>query len=136
MDFVYDGKDRRRHKRVRVNFISSYEIREPISLRVSIPESEIYTCMYDLSEGGLSIATQYDITLSSVLVFKFVLINLLAFRPINRSLSLTLVGQVVYNNMLEKNERRVGVYFKDINDKERKSISDFVERESIHSSIS
>ncbi|MBN1871245.1 MAG: PilZ domain-containing protein [Candidatus Omnitrophica bacterium] len=132
----YEGVDRRQHKRIRVNFIASYEIREPWGLRANIGNKEIYTRMYDLSQGGTAISSLYDIPLSSVLLIKFVLINLEAYKTLNRSSSLTVEGRVVYNNVIERNERRLGICFREMDDGDREFISGFVKRQSAYNEIS
>ena len=135
MDAVYEGVDRRQYKRVRVNFIATYEIKEPLGLRADVKESRVSTYMYDLSEGGMAISSIYDIPLSSILLIKFVLINLNAYKPVNRSISLGLEGRVVYNNVIEKNERRLGICFRDVENDDKEAISNFVTRQSAYNTI-
>ncbi|MFH1594029.1 MAG: PilZ domain-containing protein [Candidatus Omnitrophota bacterium] len=123
-------------KRVVVNFILSYKVREPIAARISLGNREVNARMFDLSHGGMGILTDLSIPQLSVLSTRFVLLDPYAFKSYNKTRVVDTVGETRYNILYEKNERRIGVRFTSITAKEKSSIYDFVKWQSIYSSLS
>ena len=135
MDTEYKGIERRKYKRLPVGLMATYEIRNPFEIRMLAKQKNINTIMFDLSEGGASISTSYDLPASSILMIKFTLINFLAYKSNSRSVSMSLTGEVVYSMPFKKNEHRLGIRFKDINAKDKDSIASFIMRQSIYNDL-
>lgn len=125
MDNAYDGPDRRRHKRVKVNFIVIYHVRKPLKILMFIGYREFSALMLDLSEGGMAITTNYDIPVSTILLIKFTLINTFADKD-DRVRSMEITGEVRNNALLEKNEHRLGICFTQITEEDKSAIVNFV----------
>jgi c-di-GMP-binding flagellar brake protein YcgR len=122
----YKGRERRKFKRVRVNFTAIFRIDKPIYVRMMAGNREVDGILLDLSEGGLCILTTLDIAASTILLIKFVLIDAHSFAD-NRTAKMDVVGEVRYNILFGKQEHRLGIFFTQISDKDRKTIADFVE---------
>jgi c-di-GMP-binding flagellar brake protein YcgR len=122
----YKGIERRKFKRVKVNFTAIYRIDKPIYVRMMAGNREVDGVLLDLSEGGLCILTALDIPASTILLIKFVLIDAHNFGE-KRIAKMDIVGEVRYNILFGKYEHRLGIYFTQISDKDRKTIEDFVE---------
>jgi len=128
MDEIYEGADRRRHKRVDVNFIATYKVIEPIRVRNLVREDEVYAKMFDVSESGVAISTIYNIPSASMLLLRFTLIDSLARKTENRFRSMSMTGEVVYSVEFGKIEHRLGVCFKNISEEDKCSIAGFTIR--------
>lgn len=120
------GIERRKFKRVKVNFTAIFRIDKPIYVRMMAGNREVDGILLDLSEGGLCIMTTFDIPASTILLIKFVLIDANSFAE-ERIAKMDVVGEVRYNIAFGEREHRLGVCFTQISDKDRKTISDFVE---------
>jgi c-di-GMP-binding flagellar brake protein YcgR len=125
MNSLYGGKERRKTKRIKVNFIVVYRVREPLELLMVVGRQEVDALMLDLSEDGMAVVTKYDIPQSTTLSIRFTLLNLSAERS-NRVRSMEIVGEVRYNILAEKNEHRLGIYFTRISQEDKRAIRDFV----------
>jgi len=120
-------RNRRRHERLKVEFTLNYRVDTPLEVRMSIGwDSEVDAVMVDLSEGGMAILTNCDIPVGSVLSINFTLINLTATEDEERIKTLAITGEVRSNFMVDKTERRLGIKFVQINQKEKEAIADFV----------
>ncbi|UCC95224.1 MAG: PilZ domain-containing protein [Candidatus Omnitrophota bacterium] len=121
----YGGPERRRFRRVRADFTLIYRIDRPIEVRIMIGSRDIDSVMLDLSEGGMSILTDYNIPVSTVLIIKFTLINMKAEKE-RRTRVMSIIGEVRYNRSLEGMGRRLGICFIEIDEADRSAIVDFV----------
>ena len=125
MDIKYKGPERRKHKRLKVNFLVIYSVRKPIDV-IMIVGSQVKTAMMlDLSESGMAIVTNYDIPISTILEIKFTLINTHAHDE-DRIKTIEIIGQVRYNVQAEKDVHRLGIYFTQITEEDRSAIARFV----------
>jgi len=120
------GLEKRKFKRIKVNFTAIFRIDKPIYVRMMVGNREVDGALLDLSEGGLCILTPFDIPPATVLLIKFVLID--AQGPKEKEIAkMDVVGDVRYNILFAKKEHRLGVSFTQISDKDRKTIAEFVE---------
>jgi c-di-GMP-binding flagellar brake protein YcgR len=120
------GDDRRKSKRLRVTFTLTYQVNQPLSLRMTIGwDIEVVALMLDLSEEGMAISTNYDIPISTAILIKFTLINLEAEGE-ERIKSMKIRGEIRSNILLDKNERRLGIYFTRIDENDKSAIANFV----------
>ena len=125
MDNEYLARERRKFKRVKASFIVTYEIDKPLKLRMLIEEREANAVMLDLSEGGMSIVTEYKIPALTILLIKFTLINLSA-NDNNRIRTMEMTGEVSYNILAEEREYRMGICFTHIDEEDKCMIANFV----------
>jgi len=128
---IAKGKDSRKFKRLRVNLSVIYRIDRPSSVRLMIGNREIRATMLDLSEGGLSLLTNYNIPVSSLLFIKFTL-----FKVENDDVSfygpMSIEADVRYNIPLGGEEYRVGVRFNRIKNQDKSEIGNFIKYSPLH----
>jgi c-di-GMP-binding flagellar brake protein YcgR len=120
------GIERRKFKRIKVNFTAIFRIDKPIYVRMLVGNREVDGVLLDLSEGGLCILTTFNIPVATVLLIKFVLIDAQDGKE-EHIAKMDVVGEVRYNILFAKQEHRLGVGFTQISDKDRKTIAEFVE---------
>jgi c-di-GMP-binding flagellar brake protein YcgR len=127
MDDNYPDVERRQHKRIKVNFTVVYRVDKPLQFRMMIGNRQVDALMLDLSEGGMSILTDCNLPIGAELSIKFTLIGAHPYDA-NRSITMEVTGEVRYNIIVRKNERRVGILFTKIGEKDKVTISNFVEK--------
>jgi c-di-GMP-binding flagellar brake protein YcgR len=121
------NKERRKWQRLKVDFTLNYRVDAPLEVRMSIGwDSEVDALMVDLSEGGMAILTNCDIPASSILSINFTLINLSAIEDDERIKTLSITGEVRSNIIIDKTERRLGIKFIQISQKDKEAIGNFV----------
>ena len=127
----FPGIERRKFKRLRVNFTVIYQVDKHLVARMMLGwRKEVEALMIDLSEGGMAILTNYNIPVSTILIIKFTLINLTVSSD-KRIRVMRMMGQVRYNMPSEKKEHRLGICFIEIDEEDRKTIADFVKISSV-----
>lgn len=124
----YKSLERRKFKRLSVNFIVTFQVDRPPEVRMSVGGYDVDALMMDLSEGGMAITTDYEIPNGTQLFINFTLINPYVCED-ERVSKLELVGEV--RNIAHVNQRqfRLGIFFINLNDKNKKAISDFIRLE-------
>lgn len=121
------NRERRKFQRLKVDFTLNYRVDSPLEVRMSIGwDSEVDALMVDLSEGGMAILTNCDIPISSILSINFTLINLTAVSDDERIKKLDITGEVRSNIAIDKTDRRLGVKFIQISQKDKEAIAGFV----------
>lgn len=124
---VEERAERRKAKRIPVNFIVTYQVFEPLKVRMFIGDREIYALMADLSEAGMAILTGEDIPPASVLLINFTLIDTTVASD-QRIKRMEIISEVRYNILREKNEHRLGIEFTQILEYDKTIISEFVKK--------
>jgi len=122
----YTGKDRRKSKRLKVTFIVIYRVDKPLHIRLMIGDKEVHAIMQDLSEGGIAVLTNYNISVGTLLSINFILINENAIAEKNRVRPLHMDGEVRYSIPCEKGEYRLGIQFMNLPQEDRTAIIEFV----------
>ena len=125
MDNTPKGEDRRKFKRLKINFIVYYQVNKPLEIRMKVGSNEVNALMLDLSEGGMAIVTNYDIPISTTLQVKFTLIDKYSHSD-TRSRSMDITGEICNNVLYKQKERRIGISFTDIDSGDREAIVSFV----------
>ncbi|MCX7926615.1 MAG: PilZ domain-containing protein [Candidatus Omnitrophica bacterium] len=125
------GKEKRKHRRIKVNLSVIYRVARPTALRMSIGNHETRATMLDLSIGGIAVLTNYDIPQGTQLLIKFTLFSVetedvIFYGPMNIS------GEVRYNMPLGANEYRLGIYFKHIDKEDQEQIAQFIKSQIAH----
>lgn len=125
MEEKYSGQERRRHKRLNVHFMISYQVDKPLDVHISVENKEINAFMSDLSEGGTAIITEYDIPLDTPLSINFTLINMY-YEKGDRIRSIRTRGKVRNNMVSQGNKHRLGIEFTAISEEDKRAIAEFV----------
>jgi len=121
----HSGTERRKHKRMNVNFTVIYRVNKPLEVRMMVGDKEVNALMADLSEGGMCLLTDYNIPTGTVLFIKFTLINLNAYGN-ERVKSMEITGDVRYNLPTPEHTHRLGIRFTEIDKKDQAAIIDFL----------
>lgn len=122
----YNGPDRRKHTRVKANFLVIYRINEPVEV-IMIVGSQVKTgVMTDLSEGGMALSTTYNIPTLTTLLINFTLINT-HIHGANRIKTMDIRGRVCYSVGMNEKLYRLGIEFTKINQEDKSAINKFVE---------
>jgi c-di-GMP-binding flagellar brake protein YcgR len=123
----YSGQERRRFKRVEVNFTVLYRVNFPLEVRMRIGDREINALALDISEGGMAVLISEDIPLSSIATVKFIMLNENTISTENRTKSIVVQGEVRYHFWMEKEkEYRLGIKFTGLSEDDRNFITNFV----------
>lgn len=116
--------ENRKFKRSEATFAVVYTIESPFTLRVQIGTREIDGIAKDLSEGGLCLATNYDIPSGAVINMKFKLLNAAALGDQDRSRRFELRGEARYSFYESEKAYRIGIRFLNASEADR----DFITR--------
>jgi len=127
MGSVYDGPERRRVIRVKVDFFVMYKVDKPIEVGMWVGGREVAARMSDLSVNGMAILTNYKIPEPTILLMTFIFVNLSA-RDERRVRLMEITGRVMYNNELEKDEYRLGIHFTRLSEEDKVAIDDLVKK--------
>ncbi|MBM3244508.1 MAG: PilZ domain-containing protein [Candidatus Omnitrophica bacterium] len=85
--------------------------------------------MFDLSEYGMAVSTNYNIPVRTLLQIKFTLINLNAPAE-DQVKSMQITAEVKSNIQVDKDEYRLGLSFAEIKEEDRMAIAQFVKESS------
>lgn len=117
--------ERRKHARVPVHFSVFYRIDRPIEVRMRIREEEVSAIMLDLSEGGLSVSTSYNIPEGTLLFINFTLINEYAVGN-ERTKSMLIDAEVRNCILIAEKEYRLGIQFNYMDEENKLAIRNLV----------
>ena len=123
---AYKGFDRRKHRRLKVNFIIIYQVNKPVHVLMLIGGREIDALMLDLSEVGMAILTNYNIPVTTSLLIKFTFINVDTVLEDERVRSMEIIGEVRNSSPEGRDEYRLGISFIKIAEKDKVAIANFV----------
>lgn len=125
MNNSYAGQERRKYKRVSVKLVVIYRKDEPLDVTIHEGTKEIKATMLDISEGGISIMTEADISVSTKVLIRFTLIKTDKDHADFYG-NLEVRGEVRYNRLMGKSHR-VGICFLNLSDTDKRNITDFVQ---------
>jgi len=121
----YNGAERRRFKRKRVEFTVTCKVQQPPEVVMRVGDKKVEATMLDLSEEGMAIKCAHDLPVKTQLAMDFVL--LYAFTDYENIMQgMQIDGEVVNRSALDDKTFRLGIYFTKIKPEDRKAISDFV----------
>ncbi len=126
MSEEFKGVERRKFKRIRVDFAVSYLIREPMDVSMHVGGEKKKTIMFDLSEEGMAIKSYYEIPAGALLFINFSL--LYASKgggDIKQEMEIE--GCVVNRLALPEKAFRYGIHFERIKPEDRRAIADFID---------
>ncbi len=119
------GIERRRHQRFKVNFTAACKTQELFRSRAFVEPKNIIVKMFDVSEGGAGLISDYDFSPKTNIETKFTLVNLGA-KESERYNPMNIICEICYNLPFRENLHRLGVLFRNIAPQERRVISSFV----------
>jgi c-di-GMP-binding flagellar brake protein YcgR len=119
--------EKRKRRRLNVNFTLYYRIHKPIDVRMMVGNQEVNALMIDLSEGGMAIKTDFLIPVSTILLTKFTLIDDTLDKN-ERVKPMDITGEVKYSVPTDSKENRLGIYFLKISREDRMAIASYVWR--------
>ena len=126
MSDEYGGIERRKFKRIRVDFAVSYLIREPMDVSMHVGGKKQKTIMFDLSEEGMAIKSYYEIPASAVLLINFSLLYASkGAGDIKQEMEIE--GRVVNRLALPDKAFRYGIHFENMKPDDRRAIADFID---------
>ena len=121
----YGGLERRKYTRKRGYCLLNYKITQPPEVIMVVGRREVEAVMLDLSEGGLSLATRYDIAVGARVYVRWTLVN--PYTSIdNRLRQIEVSAEVVNNAEMAEDEYRLGITFLDLLPGDRLAILDFI----------
>lgn len=127
MDERYLGTERRRFRRIQVKFTVFYRVNFPLLVRMRVGDRDVNALALDISEGGMAILTDYDISSSSDITVKFTMLNDNAISAANRARSIVVQAEVCYNLLMKKEKaHRLGIRFVGLSEDDRNFIVNFV----------
>ncbi len=125
MSDAYGGVERRKFKRIEVDFSVTYLIREPMDVSMYVGGHKQKTIMFNLSEEGMAIKSEYEIPSSACLLINFTLLYASkGAGDIKQKMELE--GRVVNRLVLPDKAFRYGIHFEKIRPEERRAIADFI----------
>jgi len=120
------GQERRKFSRLRLRLAVVYQVDKPLTLRMQIGDREIMATALDLSEGGMAISTNYDLPLETELLIKFTLFKVDNEGRVSFYGPMEIIGAVRSSAAIEANLHRLGIFFTNIDDKDKAEIINFV----------
>lgn len=121
----FPGMDRRHFRRIRASISVVYRIDGPLSVRMVTKERAVEATMLDLSEGGLAIATDYNLPVSTLLVMRFSLITVNKY-GVGSYGPVEIEGEVRDSSVTQEGLYRIGIAFSKVSDEAKGRIADFV----------
>lgn len=130
MTTEYSGPERRSSKRVNVDFIVHYSLHRPVEITMGIGSQKIDALMLDLSEEGMSIATNYYLSINTPLFINFTLISDNKVGE-DRIRKMVIEGEVISRFAINadeyrSDEYRLGIQFREIREEDKVAIREFV----------
>ena len=124
MGSAYAGSEKRKFERVTAGFFVICSVKKPFEVLVRVGNREINAVMRDLTEAGMCILSNYDISASTIILIKFILINPYAFKE-ERVMSIQLSGEVRHSTLVQKNDYYLGILFKQVDEEYKRAIANF-----------
>ena len=116
-----DPRDKRLFRRTPDQFMVSYIVKSPFEVYVQLNGRECDATAYDISEGGLALATNYDIPMKAVIVLRFTLFTPAGLRKFQ------IESEVRYAEPVPSDRSfRLGVRFTSLTPADRAAIVEYV----------
>jgi c-di-GMP-binding flagellar brake protein YcgR len=129
MDGKPSSEEKRRHKRISVNFIVVYRVNSPVTIKMLIGDKETHAIAVDLSEEGLAVLTNYELNESVYVTVRFIMLDDTSLSVADRTRTLEIDGEVRYCFLTKEKAYRIGIHFLDISDYDRRFIANFVKKQ-------
>lgn len=122
----YSYSDRRRFQRLRVNLSVFYKVESPEHIRTLTGDCEVEATTLDISKGGMSFLTKYNIPAWTILLIRVYLFKTDDSGLVSFSDPVEIAAEVRSSIPVSDGEYRLGVCFRDIAVKHREEINDFI----------
>ena len=119
-----EDPNKRRYKRVDASFAARYSIKTPFEERLAFGEKEMDAVAYDLSEGGLSMSTDYPVPIGTGIIIKFRLLSKPGTSGDESARKFELQGESRYCAQLKDKSYRVGIRFMHLSVADREFLVD------------
>lgn len=122
----YNGPERRKFKRVKVNFTLTYRAGAPLSTRITIDgNNAVDALMLDLSQEGMAFLTNSNIPMGTPVMLRWTLIDF-SVNNDERVKNMDMTAKVVSNAKVSAGEYRLGIQFTQISSEDENVIAEFV----------
>lgn len=126
MHIINRVNDRRRFQRLKANINVWYKILNPVETVNLIGDKEIEASTLDISAGGMSLSSRYNLPAHATLLLKFILLKTDNKGFVDISKPTEVLGRVRYSVLSENSEYRVGISFTGLKGEQRCDITGFV----------
>ncbi len=131
MEQPYKGSERRKFKRIKVNFTLIYRIDTILSASMMLQgHNAIDALMLDLNQEGIAFLTDSDISVGTIIMLRFTLIDLSANSE-GRINNMDMVAKVVSSMKINGGEYRLGLHFTEISPENKNIIAEFVKNKEL-----
>jgi c-di-GMP-binding flagellar brake protein YcgR len=122
------GQERRKAERIDVGFTLIYSVEKPYTLRINLGfADDVDALMVNLSDLGMAILVEQELSLGALLYIKFNIIDLTLTKE-ERRRHMEITGEVVSCQRIAPRSCRIGIRFNKISDEDKLLVSDFVKR--------
>lgn len=118
--------ERRKYPRIDLNLNIYYRIRNPRSIVILLGDEEVEAASLNLSEGGIALVTECNIPVGTLISMKLALANDTRYRRFSPYGPMEMSGQVRSNTLLPQAKNRLGVYFMEMETRDRHTLRNFV----------
>jgi len=122
----YNGSERRRARRIKVNLVVVYREDEPLDVRIRSGHQERQATMVDISEEGISVLTDVNVAVATVLFIRFSLADDKS-KGVDFYGAANVKGKVLYSIAGQTGQYRIGIQFCDLSSNDRVQIRNFVD---------
>ncbi len=118
--------DRRKFYRLRAALFVCFSLRDEFYIPRLAQGEEIEARTFDISQGGMAIATRYNIPAKARLDIKCLLLGVNKQGVVSFSRPLELNGEVRYNTPINGSEYRLGICFRQLSQEDKKQVDDYI----------
>lgn len=131
MEQSYNGSERRRFKRIKVNFTLIYQTDTSLSASIMVQGyNAIDALMLDLNQEGMAFLTDKDILIGTIIKMKFTLIDFSA-KSAGRTNNMDMIAKVISCVKMNEGEYRLGLHFTQISPEDKNIIAEFVKNKEL-----
>lgn len=123
----YSGvEDRRKYLRLRTALFVCFSPDKKFYIPSLSDEQEVEASTIDISQGGMALATRYNIPPNAILNIKCLLLGVNKHGEVSLSRPIELNGEVRYNATIGNNEYCLGINFAEISREDKKQIGNYI----------
>lgn len=123
----YSGvEDRRKYFRLRAVLFVCFTLDRSFYIPSLSEEQEIEASTIDISQGGMAIATRYNIPMKAILHIKCLLLGVGRRGEVAFSRPVEVSGEVRYSEPMNPGAYRLGISFMDIDNEHRQQIGNYI----------
>ena len=118
--------DRRKYLRLRAVLFVCFSLDKSFYIPNLSDQQEIEASTIDISQGGMAIATRYNIPAKAILHIKCLLLGVDRQGEISFSRPVEVSGEVRYSAPINSSAYRLGISFTDIDQEHREQIGNYI----------